>query len=71
MDGDDDGRGERGRTDPARAWGERRPNGVETLASLGIVMEKNPTLLLAGDIHHYERSAEGKSLHVVAVRHRL
>ena len=52
--------------DPARAWGERRPNGVETLGSLGIVMEKNPTLLLAGDIHHYERSAEGKSLHVVA-----
>jgi len=52
--------------DPARAWGERRPNGTETLASLGIVMEKNPTLLLAGDIHHYERSAEGRSLHVVA-----
>ena len=52
--------------DPARAWGERRPNGTETLASLGIVMEKSPTLLLAGDIHHYERSAEGKSLHVVA-----
>lgn len=52
--------------DPARAWGERREHGVETLESLGIVMPDNPTLLLAGDIHHYERSEEGRSVHVVA-----
>jgi hypothetical protein len=52
--------------DPARAWGERRPHGNATLESLGIAMEKSPTLLLAGDIHHYERSTEGKSIHVVA-----
>ena len=52
--------------DPARAWGETRDNGRETLESLGIVMPKNPTLLLAGDIHHYERSEEGNSIHVVA-----
>ena len=52
--------------DPARGWGERRPNGSATLESLGIVMERSPTLLLAGDIHHYERSEEGKSIHVVA-----
>ncbi len=52
--------------DPARAWGERRPNGNATLESLGIEMERDPTLLLAGDIHHYERSHEGRSVHVVA-----
>jgi hypothetical protein len=52
--------------DPARAWGEERPHGVATLQSLGIAMDKSPTLLLAGDIHHYERSAEGPSVHVVA-----
>lgn len=52
--------------DPARAWGEERPHGVATLQSLGIAMDKSPTLLLAGDIHHYERSAEGRSIHVVA-----
>jgi hypothetical protein len=52
--------------DPARAWGESRPHGVQTLASLGIEMAKTPTLLFAGDIHHYERSAEGPSIHVVA-----
>ncbi|MDB4934721.1 MAG: uncharacterized protein JWP87_1693 [Labilithrix sp.] len=52
--------------DPARAWGEKRPHGSATLDSLGIVMDKSPTLLLAGDIHHYERSHEGRSIHVVA-----
>jgi len=52
--------------DPARAWGEARLHGTATLESLGIDMEKSPTLLLAGDIHHYERSAEGPSIHVVA-----
>ena len=52
--------------DPARAWGEQRPDGRATLASIGVNMAENPTLLLAGDIHHYERSVEGKSIHVVA-----
>jgi hypothetical protein len=52
--------------DPARAWGESRTHGSATLESLGIVMDKNPTLLLAGDVHHYERSHEGRSIHVVA-----
>ncbi|MBX3188993.1 MAG: hypothetical protein KF819_18375 [Labilithrix sp.] len=52
--------------DPARAWGERRPHGAATLESLGIAMDKSATLLIAGDIHHYERSQEGRSTHVVA-----
>jgi hypothetical protein len=52
--------------DPARAWGEVRPHGVASLESLGIHPPNSPTLLLAGDVHHYERSHEGPSLHVVA-----
>jgi len=52
--------------DPARAWGEVREHGAATLESLGIDMKREPTLLLAGDVHHYERSREGRSTHVVA-----
>jgi hypothetical protein len=52
--------------DPARAWGEQQPHGKATLDALGITMAKSPNLLLAGDIHHYERSEEGPSIHVVA-----
>lgn len=52
--------------DPVRAWGELRPHGVATQASLALEPETHPTLILSGDVHHYERSAEGPSLHVVA-----
>jgi len=52
--------------DPARAWGEVRPNGAATLETLGVDPARDPTLVLAGDIHHYERSREGTSVHVVA-----
>ncbi len=52
--------------DPARAWGEVRLHGKATLDALGIDPAREPTFLLAGDIHHYERSHEGPSVHVVA-----
>ena len=52
--------------DPARAWGEKTAHGEATLASIGIAPAEVPTLVLAGDIHHYERSEEGPSVHVVA-----
>lgn len=52
--------------DPARAWGEVRRHGKATLEALGIDPIREPTLLLAGDVHHYERSREGASVHVVA-----
>jgi hypothetical protein len=52
--------------DPARAWGEVRRHGKATLEALGIDPSRDPTLLVAGDIHHYERSHEGPSVHVVA-----
>ena len=52
--------------DPARAWGETRPTGKEALAAIDVVPARDPTLVLSGDIHHYERSREGPSVHVVA-----
>jgi hypothetical protein len=52
--------------DPVRSWGEIRPNGAATVAALGLDLPKQPTLMLSGDIHHYERSKEGKTIHVVA-----
>ncbi len=52
--------------DPARAWGEVRPYGVASLRALGIDPLRMPTFVLAGDVHHYERSREGRSVHVVA-----
>jgi hypothetical protein len=53
--------------DPARAWGEARPNGVASLEALAIDPSREPTLVMAGDTHHYERSREGDgSVHVVA-----
>jgi hypothetical protein len=52
--------------DPVRAWGEMRPHGVATQASLSLEPTKDPALILSGDVHHYERSREGPSLHVVA-----
>ena len=52
--------------DPARAWGQLRPSGRAALAALDVVPESQPTLVLSGDVHHYERSREGPSVHVVA-----
>ena len=52
--------------DPARAWGEDRPHGVASLEALDLEPEGQRLYVLSGDIHHYERSAHGESLHVVA-----
>jgi hypothetical protein len=52
--------------DPARAWGETRPNGVATLRSIGVDPKAQRAYVLAGDVHHYERSTEGQSVHVIA-----
>ncbi len=52
--------------DPARAYGEEQPHGAESLAAIGVLPSRDPTLVLTGDVHHYERSREGKSVHVVA-----
>jgi hypothetical protein len=52
--------------DPARAWGEIRPSGAQVLRELSIDPAAAPTFVLSGDVHHYERSGEGPSVHVVA-----
>ncbi len=52
--------------DPARAWGETRHTGKAALDALGVDPARDPTIVLSGDVHHYERSREGPSLHVVA-----
>jgi len=52
--------------DPVRAWGEHRLDGVASLAALGIDPSRDPSFVLTGDVHHYERSHEGPSVHVVA-----
>jgi hypothetical protein len=52
--------------DPARAWGETRRTGQAALAALDVVPARDPTFVLSGDVHHYERSREGPSVHVVA-----
>lgn len=52
--------------DPARGWGEVRPHGAQSLETLDVDPASDPCYLLAGDVHHYERSHEGPSVHVVA-----
>jgi hypothetical protein len=52
--------------DPARAWGEIRPNGAGSLRAIGVEPKSARSYVLAGDVHHYERSREGDSVHVVA-----
>jgi hypothetical protein len=52
--------------DPVRAWGEHRPDGVASLVSLGIDPSRDPSYVLTGDVHHYERSKEGPSVHVIS-----
>lgn len=52
--------------DPVRAWGEIQPSGHDTIRALDINPGDGPNLIMSGDIHHYERSQEGPSTHVVA-----
>jgi hypothetical protein len=52
--------------DPARAWGEVRENGVASLRAIGVDPKAQRAYVLAGDVHHYERSRECDSVHVVA-----
>ncbi|MGH7285332.1 MAG: hypothetical protein ACRELY_27740, partial [Polyangiaceae bacterium] len=52
--------------DPIRAWGELQENGVKSRDALGLVADRDPMLILTGDIHHYERSEEGPSMHVIS-----
>lgn len=52
--------------DPAMAYGLRNEPGARMLAACRLHMERDNVFFLAGDFHHYERRAVGKSMHVIA-----
>ncbi len=52
--------------DPAMAYGERNEPGARMLAACKLSLERDRVFFLAGDFHHYERRAVGRSLHVIA-----
>jgi len=52
--------------DPVYAFYEPSPTGVPMAQALELDLEKEPHLVLSGDIHHYERRDVGASTHVVA-----
>ncbi len=52
--------------DPAMAYGERNDPGARMLAACRLSLERDRVFFLAGDFHHYERRAVGRSMHVIA-----
>jgi hypothetical protein len=52
--------------DPLYAFGAPSPTGTQMVEALGLDFEARPHFLLSGDVHHYERLAQGRLLHVVA-----
>jgi len=52
--------------DPALAYGEPNEPGTKLLEACRLSMDSTPIFYLTGDVHHYERQAVGRSLHVIA-----
>ncbi len=52
--------------DPLYAFGRPSPTGTHMVEALGFDFDQRPHFLLAGDLHHYERAADERLLHVVA-----
>jgi hypothetical protein len=53
--------------DPAIAFGERWDLGARMLTACSLSLDEDPVLYMTGDMHHYERRAQGSaSLHVIA-----
>lgn len=52
--------------DPLYAFGRPSPTGAHMVEALGFDFDQRPHFLLAGDLHHYERIADDRLLHVVA-----
>ena len=52
--------------DPHRVFGHDNAPGMDVATRLGIDAATDPHLLLSGDIHQYQRWANGPSLHVTA-----
>jgi hypothetical protein len=52
--------------DPLFRFGGPSRTGTDMIQSLGFDFHARPHFLLSGDVHHYERSTEGNTLHVIA-----
>lgn len=52
--------------DPARAYLEPSASGVAMVRALELDLHEKPHLVLAGDVHHYERWRSGKTTHVIS-----
>jgi hypothetical protein len=52
--------------DPLFRFGSPSPSGTDMIQTLGFDFHTRSHFLLSGDIHHYERSHEGRTLHVTA-----
>jgi hypothetical protein len=52
--------------DPALAFGEHNQPGAELLEACRLSLDSTRIFYLAGDVHHYERQAVGRSVHVIA-----
>lgn len=52
--------------DPLFRFGGPSRTGTEMIQTLGFDFHARPHFLLSGDVHHYERSSEGGTLHVTA-----
>ncbi len=52
--------------DPLFRFGGPSRTGTDMIQTLGFDFHARPHFLLSGDIHHYERSAEARTLHVIA-----
>jgi hypothetical protein len=52
--------------DPLFRFGGASPTGTDMIETLGFDFHARSHFILSGDVHHYERSAEGSMLHVIA-----
>lgn len=52
--------------DPPHHFGEENPSGRRMVRALGLDETRERALVLSGDIHHYERWAEGMTSYVIA-----
>lgn len=52
--------------EPVHAFGAAEPHPHTPIASLELDLEHDDHLVIAGDIHHYERFRRGRTLHVTA-----
>lgn len=52
--------------DPVYHFGEPSRTGTAMIRALELDFEQKPHFMLSGDVHHYRRMQDGKTLHVIA-----